>query len=150
MTRRFRDRTEAGRMLAEPLRKYAGRGDVVVLALPRGGVPVAYEVAKELGAPLRVFVVRKLGVPGHEEFAMGALASGGLLVLDETLVRRLGIGRAQLDQAIENESRELVVARLRTGTATPPWTWRGRRSSSSTTGWRRARRCERLRSPCAG
>jgi putative phosphoribosyl transferase len=107
VTRRFRDRTEAGRMLAEPLRKYAGRGDVVVLALPRGGVPVAYEVAKELGAPLRVFVVRKLGVPGHEEFAMGALASGGLLVLDETLVRRLGIGRAQLDQAIENESREL-------------------------------------------
>ena len=106
-TRRFRDRTEAGRLLAERLRGYAGRDDVVVLALPRGGVPVAYEVAKALGAPLHVFVVRKLGVPGHEELAMGAIASGGLLVLDEGLVRRLGIGREQLERAIAAESREL-------------------------------------------
>lgn len=106
-TRRFRDRTEAGRLLAERLRGYAGRDDVVVLALPRGGVPVAYEVAEELGAPLAVFVVRKLGVPGYEELAMGAIASGGVVVLDEGLVRRLGIGRAQLEDAIAREAQEL-------------------------------------------
>ncbi|HVH12240.1 MAG TPA: hypothetical protein VM759_04260, partial [Longimicrobium sp.] len=73
---RFRDREEAGRLLAAELAEYAGRGDVLVLALPRGGVPVGYEVAQGLGAPLDVFMVRKLGVPGHEELAMGALASG--------------------------------------------------------------------------
>ena len=106
-TRRFRDRTEAGRLLAERLRGYAGRDDVVVLALPRGGVPVAYEVAKELGVPLGVFVVRKLGVPGYEELAMGAIASGGVVVLDERLVRRLGIGRTQLEDAIAREAQEL-------------------------------------------
>jgi putative phosphoribosyl transferase len=76
-TKRFRDRAEAGRLLAERLRGYSGRSDVVVLALPRGGVPIAYEVAKALDAPLGVFVVRKIGVPGHEELAMGAIASGG-------------------------------------------------------------------------
>lgn len=106
-TKRFRDRTEAGRLLAERLRGYAGRDEVVVLALPRGGVPVAYEVAKELGAPLAVFVVRKLGVPGYEELAMGAIASGGVVVLDEGLVRRLGIGRTQLEDAIAREAQEL-------------------------------------------
>jgi putative phosphoribosyl transferase len=106
-TRRFRDRTEAGRLLAERLRGYAGRDDVVVLALPRGGVPVAYEVAKELGAPLAVFVVRKLGVPGYKELAMGAIASGGVVVLDEGLVRRLGISRTQLEAAIAREAQEL-------------------------------------------
>jgi putative phosphoribosyl transferase len=106
-TRRFRDRTEAGRLLAERLRGYAGRDDVVVLALPRGGVPVAYEVAKELGAPLAVFVVRKLGVPGYKELAMGAIASGGVVVLDEGLVRRLGISRTQLEDAIAREAQEL-------------------------------------------
>jgi putative phosphoribosyl transferase len=105
--RRFRDRTEAGQVLADRLRKYAGREDVVVLALPRGGVPVAYEVAKALDAPLGVFVVRKLGVPGHEELAMGAIASGGLLVLDERLVQALGLDEEQLEQAIEKELREL-------------------------------------------
>lgn len=106
-TRRFRDRKEAGRLLAERLRGYAGRDDVVVLALPRGGVPVAYEVAKELGAPLAVFVVRKLGVPGYEELAMGAIASGGVVVLDEGLLRRLGIGRTQVEDAIAREAQEL-------------------------------------------
>jgi putative phosphoribosyl transferase len=107
-TRRFRDRTEAGRVLAERLRgQYAGRDDVVVLALPRGGVPVAYEVAKALDAPLGVFVVRKLGVPGHEELAMGAIASGGLLVLDERLVRALGLDETQLERAIAKEVQEL-------------------------------------------
>jgi predicted phosphoribosyltransferase len=106
-TRRFRDRAEAGRLLAQRLRGYAGRDDVVVLALPRGGVPVAYEVAKELGVPLGVFVVRKLGVPGYEELAMGAMASGGVIVLDEGLVRRLGLDRAQLERAIAKEAQEL-------------------------------------------
>src|SRR5258707_2144178 len=93
---RFRDRAEAGRFLADRLDGYAGRDDVVVLALPRGGVPVGYEVAKALGAPLDVFVVRKVGVPGHEELAMGAIASGGLLVLDQDLVNRLGVGPDQI------------------------------------------------------
>jgi putative phosphoribosyl transferase len=104
---RFRDRVEAGRMLAERLGAYAGRDDVIVLALPRGGVPVGYEVAKALGTPLGVFVVRKLGVPGHEELAMGAIASGGVILLDEPLVRRLGLGREELERTVANELREL-------------------------------------------
>src|ERR1700704_4391409 len=104
---RFRDRTEAGRLLAERLSRFAGRDDIVVLGLPRGGVPVAYEVAKALGAPLDVFVVRKLGVPGHEEFAMGAIGTGSAIVLDEDLVRRLGVSRAQLEGTVANEAREL-------------------------------------------
>ena len=119
-TRRFRDRAEAGQLLAERLRRYADRDDVVVLALPRGGVPVAYEVAKALGAPLHVFVVRKLGVPGHEELAMGAIASGGLLVLDEALVRRLGLAGAQLERAIADESRELERREEAYGGRDPP------------------------------
>jgi predicted phosphoribosyltransferase len=104
---RFRDRVEAGRFLAERLGGYAGRDDVIVLGLPRGGVPVAYEVAKALGAPLDVFVVRKLGVPGQEEFAMGAVASGGLLVLDQGLVGRLGISPAEIERTLAAELREL-------------------------------------------
>src|SRR5207247_3684646 len=83
MERTLPDRTEAGRQLAEKLVKYAGRADVIVLGLPRGGVPVAYEVAKRLGVPLDVFIVRKLGVPGFEELAAGAIASGGVRVLNE-------------------------------------------------------------------
>jgi predicted phosphoribosyltransferase len=104
---RFRDRTEAGRLLAERLRDYAGRDDVVVLGLPRGGVPVAYEVAKRLGAPLGVFLVRKVGLPGHEELAMGAIASGGIVLLDDRLIRRLGIDRADVQRAVAAELREL-------------------------------------------
>jgi predicted phosphoribosyltransferase len=119
-TRRFRDRAEAGQLLAERLRRYADRDDVVVLALPRGGVPVAYEVATALRAPLHVFVVRKLGVPGHEELAMGAIASGGLLVLDEALVRRLGLAGAQLERAIADESRELERREEAYGGRDPP------------------------------
>ena len=84
----FRDRRDAGRALARLLEGYKGRG-AVVLALPRGGVPVAYEVATALDAPLDVFVVRKLGVPGHEELAMGAIASGGVVVLNDDVVRGL-------------------------------------------------------------
>jgi putative phosphoribosyl transferase len=103
----FRDRSEAGRVLAEELGRYADRDDVVVLALPRGGVPVGYEVAKALRAPLDVFVVRKVGVPGHRELAMGAIATGGVLVIDEDLIRTLGIGQAEIRQAVAAELREL-------------------------------------------
>jgi putative phosphoribosyl transferase len=105
--RRFRDRAEAGRLLAKRLSAYAGRDDAIVLALPRGGVPVGYEVAKALDAPLDVFLVRKIGLPGYEELAMGAVASGGILVLDERLIQRLGIGREQLERAIQGELQEL-------------------------------------------
>src|SRR4051812_10734532 len=90
-TTRFPDRATAGRILAERLQQYAREEDVVVLALPRGGVPVAFEVARALGAPLDVFLVRKLGVPGHEELAVGAVATGGTRVLNEELVQSLGI-----------------------------------------------------------
>ncbi|HEX8848846.1 MAG TPA: phosphoribosyltransferase [Gemmatimonadaceae bacterium] len=103
----FRDRHDAGRRLAEELREYAGRKDTIVLALPRGGVPVAYEVARALGAPLDVFVVRKLGVPGHEEFAMGAIASGGTRVLDEHTIHSLGIPRGEVERITRDERREL-------------------------------------------
>src|SRR6266508_3293060 len=104
---RFRDRAEAGRMLAESLREYAGRDDVVVLGLPRGGVPVAYEVARALEAPLDVFVVRKLGVPGQEEFAMGAIASGGVRLLNQDVVRALRISPEQVDAVTAAERWEL-------------------------------------------
>src|SRR5260221_10243103 len=89
--RPFRDRREAGRHLAAKLAAYANQSDVLVLGLARGGVPVAYEVARALGAPLDVFIVRKLGVPGYEELAMGAIATGGVRVLNNHLVERLGI-----------------------------------------------------------
>ncbi len=89
MPRAFRNRAEGGRRLAGALRHLAGRTDVLVLGLPRGGVPVAYEVAKALGAPLDVFVVRKLGMPGQRELAFGAIASGGVRVLNEAIARRL-------------------------------------------------------------
>ena len=94
---RFADRHEAGRRLAEHLGRYAGRDDVVVLGLPRGGVPVAYEVARALGAPLDVFLVRKLGVPGHEELAMGAIASGGVRVLNDDVLAATRV----TDKAVE-------------------------------------------------
>jgi putative phosphoribosyl transferase len=87
----FKDRSEAGQLLAQELRGYADREDVMVLALPRGGVPVAFEVARALRAPLDVFVVRKLGVPGHEELAMGAIASGGILVTEPNVIEDLAI-----------------------------------------------------------
>ena len=87
----FRDRSEAGQLLAQELSAYAGREDVIVLALPRGGVPVAFEVARAIHAPLDVFVVRKLGVPGHEELAMGAIASGGILVTEPNVIEDLAI-----------------------------------------------------------
>src|SRR5215468_3679441 len=107
MNGRFRDRYEAGQVLAEKLARYAGRPDVLILALPRGGVPVAYEVARSLRAPLDVFLVRKLGVPGYEELAMGALASGGIRVLNESVVCSLGIPRDIIEYVSEQEQREL-------------------------------------------
>ncbi len=105
---RFNDRKEAGQVLAEHLGAYRGRGDVVVVGLPRGGVPVAYEVAKALGAPLDVFIVRKLGVPGQEELAFGAIASGGVMVLNSDLVSALRLPGELIDRVAEREKAELV------------------------------------------
>jgi predicted phosphoribosyltransferase len=103
----FRDRADAGRQLASRLRHYVGRDDVLVLGLPRGGIPVAYEVARALGAPLDVFVVRKLGVPGQEELAMGAIATGGVRVVNRDVVDALYIPPDVLDRAAAAESLEL-------------------------------------------
>jgi putative phosphoribosyl transferase len=107
MRQALADRRTAGRELAERLSQYAGRDDVVVLGLPRGGVPVAYEVARALGAPLDVFVVRKLGVPGHEELAMGAIASGGARVLNDEVIAATGIDQNEIEAVAERERSEL-------------------------------------------
>ena len=104
---RFQDRFDAGRFLAKLLKHHANKDNLVILALPRGGVPVAYEIARELNAPLDVFVVRKLGVPGYEELAMGAIASGGVRVLNEEAVHRLGIPEQVIDATELNEQGEL-------------------------------------------
>lgn len=104
----FRDRTEAGRLLAAGLQHYARRPDVIVLGLPRGGIPVAFEVAHALEAPLDVFVVRKLGVPGQQELAMGAIASGGERVLNEDIMSALDISPQALDAVIREEAAELA------------------------------------------
>lgn len=106
--RRFDDRADAGRQLAEQLDEYAGRDDVLVLALPRGGVPVAWHVAKALGAPLDVLVVRKLGTPGHAELAMGAIASGGAHVVNRQVIDQAGVSEQQIDAEIERQRRELA------------------------------------------
>ena len=103
----FRDRVDAGRQLASELQSYAQDPTVVVLGLPRGGVPVAYEVAESLHAPLDVFVVRKLGVPGHRELAMGAIASGGVRVLNSDVIESLGISPMTIEAVAESELREL-------------------------------------------
>lgn len=103
----FVDRRDAGRALAERLRRYAGQPNLLVLGLPRGGVPVAHEVAVALGAPLDVFVVRKLGVPGHEEMAFGAIASGGVRVLDPEVVAQLRISDAMIERVTRMERAEL-------------------------------------------
>jgi putative phosphoribosyl transferase len=103
----FQDRHDAGRQLAVRLLPYAGRDDVVVLALPRGGVPVGYEVARALGAPLDIFLVRKLGVPGHEELAMGAIASGGVRVINQRVIDTLKIPPEVIEQVTTMELEEL-------------------------------------------
>src|SRR5678816_4233446 len=107
MRLRFTDRFDAGQRLVTALAGYAGRPDVLVLALPRGGVPVAFEVARALDAPLDIFVVRKLGVPGHEEFAMGAIATGGVGLIDDAVVRQLGISEREIEVVTRTEQREL-------------------------------------------
>lgn len=103
----FRNRQEAGQLLARKLFHYSGRGDVLVLALPRGGVPVAAEVARALNVPLDVLIVRKLGVPEQEELALGAIASGGVRVLNDKIVESLGIPDALIEQIVARELREL-------------------------------------------
>jgi predicted phosphoribosyltransferase len=105
---RFQDRREAGRELARLLRAYAGQPDLLVLGLPRGGVPVAYEIALALDAPLDVFLVRKLGVPGHEELAMGAIAGGGTIVLNDSVVAELGIPENTIQAVAAQEAQELA------------------------------------------
>lgn len=106
-TMRFSNRTEAGRRLASRLREYAGAEDLVVLGLPRGGLPVASAVAEQLDAPLDTFVVRKVGVPGHEELAMGAVASGGVTVRNEEVVGRLGVPPEVFEHSAEAQRREV-------------------------------------------
>src|SRR5438105_15783723 len=103
----FHDRHHAGQVLARQLIRYAKRNDVLVLGLPRGGVPVAYEVARALGAELDTFLVRKLGVPGQEELAMGAIAAGGVRVLNEEIVQALGITSDIIDSIAADEQVEL-------------------------------------------
>jgi putative phosphoribosyl transferase len=107
MPEQFLNRREAGRVLASYLTQYSGRDDVIVLALPRGGVPVGFEVAQRLGIPLDVFLVRKLGVPGREELAMGAIASGGVRVLNQQVVRMLRISPRDIDEVAQLEQAEL-------------------------------------------
>ena len=126
MRTQFRDRTEAGKMLAKSLAKYANRPGVLVLALPRGGMPVAFEVAQALNAPLDVFVVRKLGVPGHAELAMGAIASGGVRVLNKSVVDPLGISDDVIDAVAERELRELERRERAYRNHRPPLDVRGR------------------------
>jgi putative phosphoribosyl transferase len=104
---RFANRQQAGQALADALASYRGRDDLIVLALPRGGVPVAYEIARALDAPLDVFVVRKLGMPGHEELAIGAIAPGGVQVVDQSLARSYGITSEILDRIAAREQIEL-------------------------------------------
>src|SRR5688572_303354 len=104
---RFENRREAGEVLASKLMEYANQPDVLVMGLPRGGVPVAFEVAKALDAPLDVFLVRKLGVPGHEELAMGAIASGGVRVLNNYVVSQLHLTEKTIDAVARDELQEL-------------------------------------------
>lgn len=105
--RRFEDRTEAGWRLAEALQAYNRKRDTVVMALPRGGVPIGYEVAEALSLPLDIWLVRKLGAPGQGELAIGAIAMGGISYLNEDIVRSLGVRQQQVDDIIEKETREL-------------------------------------------
>jgi putative phosphoribosyl transferase len=122
----FQDRAEAGRNLAEKLSAYANRTDVTVLALPRGGVPVAYEVAAALHAPLDVFLVRKLGLPGHEELAMGAIATSGVRVLNEEVVRLLHVPPEVIDIVAAEEKQELERRERAYRDDRPPLAVRGR------------------------
>lgn len=121
----FRDRTEAGRRLAKRLRSHAGQ-DVVVLGLARGGLPVALEIARALDAPLDVFVVRKLGAPGQDELAMGAIASGGVRVLNRELIRALGVQQEQIEAIARREQQELERRERAYRAGLPPEPLKGR------------------------
>lgn len=124
---RYADRHEAGRALGRELqRKLGSRGDIIVLALPRGGVPVAFHVAEALGAPLDVFIVRKLGVPGHEELAMGAIASGGVRVLNQEVLRYVPVPQAKIDEVAAREQRELERRERSYRGSRPPLDVKGR------------------------
>jgi predicted phosphoribosyltransferase len=140
--RPFRDRREAGRLLAERLAGYANRPDVLVLALPRGGVPVGFEVARALGVPLDVFIVRKLGVPGHEELALGAIATGGVRILNDERIRALGIPDHLTEAVTAKEQEELARReRLYRGDRPTPRLSEVERSFSLMTAWRPERPC---------
>lgn len=125
-TKIFKNRVDAGQFLASKLGEYANRADVMVLGLPRGGVPVAYEVARKLHAPLDIFLVRKLGVPGHEELAMGAIASGGVRVLNHEVLSHLGIPKDIIDLVVASEQRELARREHEYRGDQPPLDLRGR------------------------
>jgi len=121
MSAPYRDRVDAGRQLAALLRDFAHRDDLLVLGLPRGGVPVAHEVARALGAPLDVFVVRKLGLPGHDELAMGAIASGGVRLVNDDVVNTFGVTADEIARVAAREERELERReRLYRGDGRPP------------------------------
>lgn len=122
----FHDRADAGRALAKQLHDYAGRHDLVVLALPRGGVPVGFQVAEALGAPLEVFLVRKLGTPGHRELAMGAIASGGVRVVNDEVVRWLSIRPEQIESVAREEEQELIRREAAYNAGRPPVSLKGR------------------------
>lgn len=126
MGRRFKDRIEAGRLLGEALQAHAGRREVIVLGLPRGGVPVAAEVARRLGVDLDVCLVRKLGTPGRGELAMGALASGGARVLNPEVIRSHGVSPHALEAATARESGELLRREQRYRAGRPPLDVKGR------------------------
>jgi predicted phosphoribosyltransferase len=126
LTTGFHNRVDAGRRLADRLQEFAGRDDVIVLGLPRGGIPVAYEVASCLAAPLDVFVVRKLGVPGHPELAMGAIAGGGIEVLSRDLIRALGVPESLVEQVTRRERVELERREVLYRGSRPPSTIRNR------------------------
>src|SRR5712691_8153690 len=104
-SRGFLDRTEAGKLLGQNLKKYAGRSDIIVMGLVRGGIPVAYEVARTLNAPLEPLLVRKLGIPGQPEVAMGAIVSGGMRILNQDMIRYYGIS----DEEVEEETRRQTL-----------------------------------------
>jgi predicted phosphoribosyltransferase len=122
----FRNRSEAGRWLAERLQAYAHRPDVIVLALPRGGVPVGFELARSLEVPLDVFLVRKLGLPGQEELAMGAIASGGVRVLNDEVVGALGVPGSVIEDVARGEEQELRRREAAYRGSRPPPDLRGR------------------------
>ncbi|MGZ8238636.1 MAG: phosphoribosyltransferase [Methylobacter sp.] len=123
---KFRNRRQAGQLLADKLMAYANRTDVLILALPRGGVPVAFEVAQALNAPLDIFVVRKLGLPGHEELAMGALASGNVRVLNDDVVNRMHISEKVINAVAAQEQRELERRERLYRNDRPPFSVQGR------------------------